>query len=243
MAARFTEAAHEVYDAHKMAPPRSRWRGYLLEPRSRWRRGTPTIFDTHKMAAPPSGGSGSKAGGSGRATDRKSPCRRPEVAPLRAEAAAAMGEKKASGRVPEAAQRRVLDRAARQRRLSRQLEALENDNFGDDPQAGLPRPGKRLPHFADTAETGKKKKKTRGDHFKLRFRKNFQALLEEQNLSASEGPNYVTACAAPSRLPPRHFCAVCGFPCGYACAACGARFCSPRCLGTHHDTRCLKWTV
>lgn len=27
---------------------------------------------------------------------------------------------------------------------------------------------------------GKKKKKTRGDHFKLRFRKNFQALLEEQ---------------------------------------------------------------
>uniref|UniRef100_A0A8B9BSQ2 Uncharacterized protein n=1 Tax=Anser brachyrhynchus TaxID=132585 RepID=A0A8B9BSQ2_9AVES len=52
-----------------------------------------------------------------------------------------MGEKKASGRVPEAAQRRVLDRATRQRRLNRQLEALENDNFGDDPQAGLPRPG------------------------------------------------------------------------------------------------------
>lgn len=59
-----------------------------------------------------------------------------------------------AGRVPEAAQRRVLDRATRQRRLNRQLEALENDNFGDDPQAGLPRPGKRLPHFADTAETG-----------------------------------------------------------------------------------------
>ena len=48
----------------------------------------------------------------------------------------------------------MLDGAARQRRLCRQLEALERDNFGDDPQAGLPRPGKRLPHFADTAETG-----------------------------------------------------------------------------------------
>ncbi|GAB0201255.1 zinc finger HIT domain-containing protein 1 [Grus americana] len=154
-----------------------------------------------------------------------------------------MGEKKASGRVPEAAQRRVLDRATRQRRLNRQLEALENDNFGDDPQAGLPRPGKRLPHFADTAETGKKKKKTRGDHFKLRFRKNFQALLEEQNLSAAEGPNYVSACAAPSRLPQRHFCAVCGFPSAYTCVTCGARYCSSRCLGTHQDTRCLKWTV
>ncbi|XP_075345650.1 zinc finger HIT domain-containing protein 1, partial [Mycteria americana] len=90
---------------------------------------------------------------------------------------------------------------------------------------------------------GKKKKKTRGDHFKLRFRKNFQALLEEQNLSAAEGPNYVSACAGPSRLPQRHFCAVCGFPSAYTCVTCGARYCSSRCLGTHQDTRCLKWTV
>ncbi|XP_075268083.1 LOW QUALITY PROTEIN: zinc finger HIT domain-containing protein 1 [Opisthocomus hoazin] len=171
-------------------------------------------------------------------SDRKSPQGKAEAAPL-----ANMGEKKASGRVPEAAQRRVLDRATRQRRLNRQLEALENDNFGDDPQAGLPRPGKRLPHFADTAETGKKKKKTRGDHFKLRFRKNFQALLEEQTLLAAEGPSYVSACAGPSRLPPRRFCAVCGFPSAYACVACGARYCCARCLGTHRDTRCLKWTV
>ncbi|XP_066427482.1 zinc finger HIT domain-containing protein 1 [Molothrus aeneus] len=154
-----------------------------------------------------------------------------------------MGEKKTSARVPEGGPRRVLDAPARQRRLHRQLEALENDNFGDDPQAGLPRPGKRLPNFSDTAETGKKKKKTRGDHFKLRFRKNFQALLEEQNLSAAEGPNYVSAGAAPSRLPQRHFCAVCGFPSGYTCVTCGARYCCTRCLGTHQDTRCLKWTV
>ncbi|XP_068027251.1 zinc finger HIT domain-containing protein 1 [Melanerpes formicivorus] len=204
-----------------MAAPHPRWR-----PLGRWE-GLRSL----KMAAPSAGGSCPPSG--------------PEVRRGRAEAPLwiKMGEKKASGRVPEAAQRRVLDRATRQRRLNRQLEALENDNFGDDPQAGLPRPGKRLPHFADTAETGKKKKKTRGDHFKLRFRKNFQALLEEQTLSSSEGPSYVSACAAPSRLPQRHFCAVCGFPSAYTCVSCGARYCCSRCLATHQDTRCLKWTV
>ncbi|XP_004706024.1 zinc finger HIT domain-containing protein 1 [Echinops telfairi] len=90
---------------------------------------------------------------------------------------------------------------------------------------------------------GKKKKKTRGDHFKLRFRKNFQALLEEQNLSVAEGPNYLTACAGPPSRPQRPFCAVCGFPSPYTCVSCGARYCTVRCLGTHQETRCLKWTV
>lgn len=48
----------------------------------------------------------------------------------------------------------MLDRAARQRRINRQLEALENDNFQDDPHAGLPQLGKRLPQFDDDADTG-----------------------------------------------------------------------------------------
>ncbi|XP_058039190.1 zinc finger HIT domain-containing protein 1 isoform X3 [Ahaetulla prasina] len=93
-----------------------------------------------------------------------------------------MVEKKISARSQDPGQRRILDRATRQRRLNRQLEALENDNFQDDPHANMPQLVKRLPQFDDDAETGKKKKKTRGDHFKLRFRKNFQALLEEQVL-------------------------------------------------------------
>ncbi|XP_001366481.1 zinc finger HIT domain-containing protein 1 isoform X1 [Monodelphis domestica] len=154
-----------------------------------------------------------------------------------------MVEKKPSVRSQDPGQRRVLDRAARQRRINRQLEALENDNFQDDPHAGLPQLGKRLPQFDDDADTGKKKKKTRGDHFKLRFRKNFQALLEEQNLSVTEGPNYLTACAGPPNRPQRPFCAVCGFPSPYTCVSCGARYCTVRCLGTHQETRCLKWTV
>ncbi|KAE8620651.1 hypothetical protein XENTR_v10010408 [Xenopus tropicalis] len=90
-----------------------------------------------------------------------------------------MLEKKPNVRSNDPNQRRVLDSATRQRRLNRQLEALEKDNFQDDPHANLPQL-KRLPQFDDEAETGKKKKKTRGDHFKQRFRKNFQALLEEQ---------------------------------------------------------------
>ncbi|XP_072255368.1 zinc finger HIT domain-containing protein 1 isoform X1 [Pyxicephalus adspersus] len=155
-----------------------------------------------------------------------------------------MLEKKPCVRSNDPSQRRVLDSATRQRRLNRQLEALEKDNFQDDPHANLPQL-KRLPQFDDDTEIGKKKKKTRGDHFKQRFRKNFQALLEEQvgNLSTNEGPNYLTACAPASNFPQRHFCSVCGFPSNYCCVSCGARYCWVKCLGTHQETRCLKWTV
>nr|XP_033779460.1 zinc finger HIT domain-containing protein 1 [Geotrypetes seraphini] len=153
-----------------------------------------------------------------------------------------VAEKKTSARFQDPNQRRVLDKATRQRRVNRQLEQLEKDNFQDDPHANLPQL-KRLPQFNDDNDTGKKKKKTRGDHFKLRFRKNFQTLLEEQNLSIGEGPNYLTACAPPSKFPQRHFCAVCGCPSNYTCVSCGARYCCVKCLGTHQETRCLKWTV
>ncbi|XP_026105687.1 zinc finger HIT domain-containing protein 1-like isoform X3 [Carassius auratus] len=159
-----------------------------------------------------------------------------------------MAEKKTTGnrasiRSQDPNQRRVLDSMTRHRRLTRQLEALEKDNFQDDPHASLPQLVKRLPQFDESNESGKRRKKTRGDHFKQRFRKNFQALLEEEDLSVSEGPNYLIACAEPSKFPQRHFCAVCGFPSNYTCVSCGARYCCVRCLGTHHETRCLKWTV
>ncbi|XP_072034092.1 zinc finger HIT domain-containing protein 1-like [Amphiura filiformis] len=143
--------------------------------------------------------------------------------------------------------RRILDSYTRAKRLRTQLEALEQDNFQEDPHLNVPLGGnKKLPQFDVTeANTGqqKKKRKTRGDHFKQRFRKTFHLLVEEEQLSVIEPPNYLTACVPPSKFPERRFCAICGFPSNYTCVSCGARYCCVKCLGTHQDTRCLKWTV
>uniref|UniRef100_A0A8C0GY65 HIT-type domain-containing protein n=1 Tax=Chelonoidis abingdonii TaxID=106734 RepID=A0A8C0GY65_CHEAB len=70
----------------------------------------------------------------------------------------------------------------------------------------------------------------------------------KQDLSTSEGPNYLTACAGPVSPPPPprnprepptpgHLCAVCGLPPTTPCVSCGARYCCVRCLGTHQETR------
>ncbi|CDQ99004.1 unnamed protein product, partial [Oncorhynchus mykiss] len=64
-----------------------------------------------------------------------------------------------------------------------------------------------------------------------------------QNVSEREEPNYLSAAAPPSSLPPRLFCSVCGFPSSYTCCSCGGRYCSTRCLITHRETRCLKMTL
>lgn len=42
-----------------------------------------------------------------------------------------------SGRIKDANQKRILDEAARKRRQRKALEALEQDNFHDDPHADL----------------------------------------------------------------------------------------------------------
>ena len=51
--------------------------------------------------------------------------------------------------------RRVLDEAARQRRLKKQLEALERDNHHDDPHQNVPQITHKLPSFSD-GETSRK---------------------------------------------------------------------------------------
>jgi len=76
-----------------------------------------------------------------------------------------------------------------------------------------------------------------------RFRKTFAQLVEEDQNYSTHPPNYMSAQAPPSKIPERHFCAVCGFTSNYKCIPCGARYCSVKCLGTHLDTRCLKWTA
>ncbi|KAK6113826.1 HIT zinc finger family protein [Brugia pahangi] len=152
---------------------------------------------------------------------------------------------------------RVLDEITRKRRLRKQLEALEQDNFHEDPHAQL-QWHKNIPKFEDDqlgqsparkgdSESGKKRKKFKVEYFKQRFRKNFSALVEEETLSKSMEISgfdaYNAARAPPSCIPPRQFCAACGFFSKYTCLRCGVRYCSISCRDLHNDTRCLKWTV
>ncbi|XP_065840432.1 zinc finger HIT domain-containing protein 1-like isoform X2 [Oscarella lobularis] len=140
--------------------------------------------------------------------------------------------------------KRVLDEATRQRRLDRQLEALERDNFHEDPHKNVPQITHKLPSFSEEPSAKRRKTKTEV-RIGQRFRRSFAALLEElqNDPEAKSRPNYLTAAAPPSKLPERRFCAVCGFPSNYTCITCGARYCSVKCLETHKDTRCLKWTA
>ncbi|ESO96089.1 hypothetical protein LOTGIDRAFT_116143 [Lottia gigantea] len=144
-----------------------------------------------------------------------------------------------TGRIKESQQKRVLDEAARKRRQRKALEALESDNFQDDPHADL-KMSKKAPKFEESINEGsmnvKKKRKSKGE-FKQRYRKNFASLLEEEQLQNKDPPNYFSAAVPPSSLPPRHFCAVCGYPFYFIQFSCGARYCCVRCLGTHQDTR------
>nr|CAG4648344.1 EOG090X0GXS [Moina brachiata]SVE93343.1 EOG090X0GXS [Moina brachiata] len=145
-----------------------------------------------------------------------------------------------SVRQKDANARRILDEAARRRRARKALEALEQDNFHDDPHANLVL-SKKIPKFEealDGKQTRRRKSKN-FENFKQRFRKSFAQLLEEEQVNRPEPPNYTSALVPPSKFPERHFCAVCGFPCNYTCLSCGARYCSVKCLGTHQDTPCL----
>uniref|UniRef100_U5ELL8 HIT-type domain-containing protein n=1 Tax=Corethrella appendiculata TaxID=1370023 RepID=U5ELL8_9DIPT len=154
-----------------------------------------------------------------------------------------------SGRVRDVEKKRVLDEASRKRRARKALEALEQDNYHDDPHADLVM-SKKVPKFQDpnsdpnssSSNRTRKNRKSKGaDYYRAKYRKTFPQLLEEDKLTRPDPPNYYSAQAPPSNLPERHFCAVCGLPSNYTCTACGTRYCCVRCLGTHQDTRCLKW--
>ncbi|VDO07684.1 unnamed protein product [Brugia timori] len=157
---------------------------------------------------------------------------------------------------------RVLDEITRKRRLRKQLEALEQDNFHEDPHAQL-QWHKNIPKFEDDqlgqsparkadSESGKKRKKFKVEYFKQRFRKNFSALVEEEtvlvlafniffklskSMEISGFDAYNAARAPPSCIPPRQFCAACGFFSKYTCLRCGVRYCSISCRDLHNDTR------
>ncbi|GBP43487.1 Zinc finger HIT domain-containing protein 1 [Eumeta japonica] len=103
-----------------------------------------------------------------------------------------------SARGKEADRRRVLDEASRRRRARKALEALQQDNYHEDPHADLVM-SKKLPKFADSNEKPTRKRKQRGaEYYKMRFRKNFVQLCEEDAAARPDPPNYSSAHAPPS---------------------------------------------
>ncbi|CAH0564362.1 unnamed protein product [Brassicogethes aeneus] len=152
-----------------------------------------------------------------------------------------------SNRIKENDKRRVVDETSRKRRQRKVMELLESDNYHDDPHADLVM-SKKVPKFEDNLEqrtTRTKKKERTADYYQNKFRKNFQQLVEEDRNEAEENNrvSYMDIKCEESTLPPRHFCAVCGFLGQYNCLSCGTRFCSIRCMDTHMETRCLKWAA
>lgn len=152
-------------------------------------------------------------------------------------------------RVKDADKKRVLDDASRMRRVRKALNALEQDNFHEDPHADLVM-SKKVPKFDETLtdQTNgrvRKVKRKNGDFIRAKYRKNLLQLLEDDRIAYEQTnePCYSAAQSPESKIPERHFCAVCGFPSNYTCTVCGTRYCCIRCLSTHQDTRCLKWTA
>nr|CAG4645212.1 EOG090X0GXS [Leptodora kindtii] len=151
-----------------------------------------------------------------------------------------MNSQRESTRQKDANSRRVLDDASRRRRARKALEALEQDNFHDDPHANLVL-SKKVPKFEESLDgkQNRRRKSKNFEYFKQRYRKSFAQLLEEEQGNRSDPPNYSSAQAPPSKFPERHFCAVCGFTCNYTCLSCGARYCSLYCLEHACPTCCL----
>jgi len=132
----------------------------------------------------------------------------------------------------------------RERRNAR-IEALEGDFTGkavvDEPTEYIP-----LCKRDREGDSGGKRRKQQPKKRRFVDRRltNFAAVLEAEYYEAYpvHVPTYLSVAAAPSIYPPRHLCSVCGQVANYNCNTCvGARFCSPKCLATHKDTRCLKW--
>lgn len=76
-----------------------------------------------------------------------------------------------AGRLKDASSRRILDESARRRRARKALEALEQDNFHDDPHANLVM-SKKAPKFEESLDGNKnkdRKRRTRSsEYFKQR---------------------------------------------------------------------------
>ncbi|XP_018323077.1 zinc finger HIT domain-containing protein 1 [Agrilus planipennis] len=151
-----------------------------------------------------------------------------------------------SARLKEVDKCKIVDETSRRRRHRKNMEILEADNYHEDPHADLVM-SKKIPKFDENLETRtrSRKKEKNPEYYQAKFRKHILQLLEEDRMEAeiTGRYSYQDLVAEDTDHPARHFCAVCGFFSQYVCLACGMRYCSIKCMDTHMDTRCLKWTA
>eukprot|EP00386_Alphamonas_edax_P014767 GDKI01045205.1.p1 GENE.GDKI01045205.1~~GDKI01045205.1.p1 ORF type:complete len:160 (-),score=36.51 GDKI01045205.1:28-507(-) len=68
-------------------------------------------------------------------------------------------------------------------------------------------------------------------------------LLEEDDTDHSRVLTFRAVAVGPSKLPKRHFCAVCHYIAQHSgqCPKCFDRCCSAKCLAAHQEEKCMKF--
>ncbi|RHZ68228.1 hypothetical protein Glove_296g63 [Diversispora epigaea] len=143
----------------------------------------------------------------------------------------------------------VLDQTTRNKNIQHHLNELERDNYAEVPELEIVSGTMTKPRRTvevDTSQNRKTKARSKKELLRqLSVKRNLNALLEESKIDQFPPniPTYLTVAAGKSRFPPRKFCSVCGFLANYSCKTCGMKYCSVKCLETHEETRCMKYTV
>jgi zinc finger HIT domain-containing protein 1 len=120
--------------------------------------------------------------------------------------------RRSSGRVLAQSQKmkeRDVESVPKQR--DKRLNALEQENFGASEENVEPTvENEEVSIFS--SET--KKKKSRRRLLRRTICHSLERVVEEAGYRdyPLHIPTYLSVCAPPSRLPPRHFCSVCGYP-------------------------------
>lgn len=128
----------------------------------------------------------------------------------------------------------TLDAAARERHRLRHIAELDKDSFGEFKI--------ELPREHATSILASRKGRGAGSAASVSARK---VLISKKTLTnyldEAQAAGFVPLPEpAPSRHPPRHFCAVCGNFGTYSCQRCGTHYCTIPCETTHRETGCHR---
>ncbi|EIM91004.1 uncharacterized protein STEHIDRAFT_144464 [Stereum hirsutum FP-91666 SS1] len=145
------------------------------------------------------------------------------------------------------------------KRTKRHLDELERSNYtepssssypgladDDDEPAAKSAKGRARQVISDKrlqALPGpKRKKSTMNVRSAVLYPKSLATLIEQSGIAhlPPSVPTYLTATAAPPKVPPRALCSVCGYWGRYKCMKCAMSYCDLNCQTTHDETRCER---